>query len=155
MDVSEKPTQHDSREVPGADEKAAPRAVAPLPVYQRSSQRTSYDYIDRSAGSSHDHDGLRLALSVLAGIVIALGFAYGAWTMQTPVWTHGDSGPQEPQVQVVAAESDADAAAPTTIDICMVGDVLLHPSVYSSGRTADGSYDFSYLFANVSDEVAA
>lgn len=155
MDVSEKPAHDEGRDAPEAAEKTAPRAVAPLPVYQRTPQRTSYDYVDRSAGAAHAHNGLRLALSVLAGIVIALGFAYGAWTVQTPVWAHGDSGAEEPQTQQATVDDDKGAAAPTTIDICMVGDVLLHPSVYSSGRTADGSYDFSHLFANVSNEVAA
>lgn len=58
-----------------------PRAVAPLPVYQRTPQRTSYDYVDRSGGAAHAHDGLRPALSVLAGIVMrrfwALPTAHG------------------------------------------------------------------------------
>ena len=158
MDVSEKPAHDEGRDAPEAAEKTAPRAVAPLPVYQRTPQRTSYDYVDRSGGAAHAHDCLRLALSVLAGIVIALGFAYGAWTVRTPVWANGGPGSEEPAVAEAATANGGaatPAAAPTTIDICMVGDVLLHPSVYSSGRTADGSYDFSHLFANVSDEVAA
>lgn len=47
-------------------------------------------------------------------------------------------------------ESVTPAAAPTTIDICMVGDVLLHPSVWL--RPHGGWLgDFSHLFANVSD----
>lgn len=153
--MSEKPTQDEARTAPDDAGETPQLAVAPLPVYRRPSRQTSYDYVDRSAGAAHAHNGLRLALFVLAGIVIALGFAYGAWTVQTPVWAHGDSGAEEPQTQQATVDDDKGAAAPTTIDICMVGDVLLHPSVYSSGRTADGSYDFSHLFANVSNEVAA
>ena len=68
----------------------------------------------------------------------------------------GDAPPFEEPAFAEASTDGADAGAataatPTTIDICMVGDVLLHPSVYSSGRMADGSYDFSHLFANVSE----
>lgn len=136
-----------------------PLAVAPLPVYRRPSRQASYDYVDRSAGSASRHRGLRLALAVLAGIAIVCGFAYGAWVVRTPAWSRGVPGPEGPAAAEAAAGDAATgggvAAAPTTIDICMVGDVLLHPSVYNSGRRADGSYDFSHLFANVSDEVSA
>ena len=159
MDVSEKPAHDEGRDAPEAAEKTAPRAVAPLPVYQRTPQRTSYDYVDRSAGSSDKNHGLRLALFALAAIAIVCGFAYGAWIVRTPVWSEGASGSEEPAFAEASTDGAdagaATAATPTTIDICMVGDVLLHPSVYSSGRMADGSYDFSHLFANVSDEVAA
>lgn len=102
--MSEKPAPHDSREVPDAAEKAAPRAVAPLPVYQRSSQRTSYDYVDRSAGSSHDHDGLRLALSVLAGIV----FVYEKDGFRVAVlnYTYGLNGYADPKGAVALLDED-------------------------------------------------
>ena len=174
MDVSEKPmnddgpmAQDDVEKAPleskveqVSDVPAPSRAVAPLPVYRRPSHQTSYNYVDRTAGNPEKRRGLRLAVFVLAGIAIALGFAYGAWVVRTPVWSEGGSGGSKGAGVAEASVGDAyggasQAATPVTIDICMVGDVLLHPSVYNSGLQADGTYNFSHLFANVSDEVSA
>lgn len=149
-----------SEEERASDVVTPPLAVAPLPVYSRPSRQTSYDYVDRSAGGDDKRHGLRLALFVLASIAIVLGFVYGAWVVSTPVWKKGDAGSATAPsaaggIPEASAAEAAATPATTTIDICMVGDVLLHPSVYNSGLQADGTYDFSHLFANVSDEVSA
>ncbi len=39
------------------------------------------------------------------------------------------------------------------VSLVMVGDVLLHTPFAESGKTAEGGYDFTPLFANVRDEI--
>lgn len=41
------------------------------------------------------------------------------------------------------------------ITLVMVGDILLHTPVAESGKTDEGSYDFSAIFANVQEEIQA
>lgn len=41
------------------------------------------------------------------------------------------------------------------ITLVMVGDILLHTPVAESGKTDEGSYDFSAVFANVQEEIQA
>lgn len=41
------------------------------------------------------------------------------------------------------------------ISLIMVGDVLLHDRVENSARQADGSYDFSAIFARTKEDIAA
>lgn len=43
----------------------------------------------------------------------------------------------------------------TTIEIVMVGDMLMHERVMESGLQEDGSYDFSHLFAQVGEKIAS
>ena len=50
-----------------------------------------------------------------------------------------------------AIESEAD----TTIEIVMVGDMLMHERVMESGLQEDGSYDFSHLFGQMGDKIAS
>lgn len=40
-----------------------------------------------------------------------------------------------------------------TIDIIAIGDMLIHPSVYKSGKQNDGSYDNSHIFDNTRDFI--
>lgn len=42
-----------------------------------------------------------------------------------------------------------------TIELIMVGDMLMHENVVASGYQPDGSYNFDHLFANVKDKVEA
>ena len=41
-----------------------------------------------------------------------------------------------------------------TVDIVMVGDCLVHSTLYNNARKTDGSYDFNYMFYNVKDDIA-
>ena len=36
----------------------------------------------------------------------------------------------------------------------MVGDMLIHTSVWMSGRRSDGTYNYDHFFANLADEFA-
>lgn len=42
---------------------------------------------------------------------------------------------------------------PNTISIVMVGDILVHPSVWESGELEDGTRNYDHLFAQVADVV--
>ena len=55
--------------------------------------------------------------------------------------------------QALGAENAPEAAPEVTL--IMVGDVLLHTPVAKSGVQRNGSYDFTALFENVKDEIAA
>lgn len=67
--------------------------------------------------------------------------------------------PTVPDVPATTGAVIYDEAAPAvesvTVDLMMVGDVLVHPGVWQSGLRDDGSYDFGHLFSHVADDVAA
>ena len=41
------------------------------------------------------------------------------------------------------------------INVCMIGDMLIHEGVYKTGLESDGSYNFDHLFANILPDLAA
>lgn len=61
--------------------------------------------------------------------------------------------PAAPEVVILDEEAPPEPQ-PTTIDLVMVGDILLHDHINDVARSGDG-YDYSFLFAHVSDEIAA
>lgn len=97
-------------------------------------------------------------LVAIALIVAVVAFLIGAYVFVGPSlfslsWgSEGDSQTTSGDSSGAAAST---ASTATQVDVCMVGDVLLHPSVYTSGEQEDGTYDFTNLFANVSDQVSA
>lgn len=42
----------------------------------------------------------------------------------------------------------------TTINLKMVGDVLIHSPLYKNGKQSDGSYNFDHFFANISQDIS-
>ena len=55
-----------------------------------------------------------------------------------------------PTVNDAAGPTVYDAEDPTiTIELVMVGDVLVHEGVWTSGELPDGTYDYGHLFAQV------
>ncbi len=44
---------------------------------------------------------------------------------------------------------------PATVNLVMVGDMLMHGSASTPALQADGSYNYDYLFANVKDDIIA
>lgn len=59
--------------------------------------------------------------------------------------------PEEP----VEVEEPAPTVEPATVNVMMVGDVLMHDELVDSGLQADGSYNFGFLFDHITDELAA
>ena len=45
-------------------------------------------------------------------------------------------------------------ARATTINLKMVGDVLVHSQLYKNGRHSDGSYNFDHFFTNISQDIS-
>ncbi len=41
-----------------------------------------------------------------------------------------------------------------TVDIMMIGDMLVHEGVYNSGLQADGTYNYDHLFKNITEDIA-
>lgn len=65
-------------------------------------------------------------------------------------------------LQEVPADTEPDTEAqieesvePTTIEVIMIGDMLMHERVMDSGLQEDGSYDFTHVFAHVADKIEA
>ena len=42
----------------------------------------------------------------------------------------------------------------TTINLKMIGDVLIHSPLYKNGKQSDGSYNFDHFFANISQDIS-
>jgi poly-gamma-glutamate synthesis protein (capsule biosynthesis protein) len=53
------------------------------------------------------------------------------------------------------SESVTDPVKSRTVRIIMVGDILLHTPVEETARSEDGSYDFSFIFENLRDDISA
>lgn len=52
-----------------------------------------------------------------------------------------------------SAQIAIDVAEPETIQIVMVGDMLMHEKIIDSGLKEDGSYNYDHLFVNVKDYI--
>lgn len=63
-----------------------------------------------------------------------------------------------PTEEPALAPADPPAAEPSPapeVTLLMVGDILLHTPLAESGKTAEGGYDFSAVFANLREEISA
>ena len=63
-----------------------------------------------------------------------------------------------PEPAPVSTPEPAPDPTPTPapeVTLLMVGDILLHTPVAKSGRTEEGGYDFTAVFANLQEEIAA
>lgn len=66
-----------------------------------------------------------------------------------------DDGHASDNLQDEAATEAAKPEEPASVSLIMVGDVLLHTPVEESAQKEDGTYDFSAIFANTAQEIAA
>ncbi len=60
-----------------------------------------------------------------------------------------------PELEPIPESEPIPEPKPPRITLLMVGDMLLHTPVENSALQEDGSYDFSALFANTREEIAA
>ncbi len=60
----------------------------------------------------------------------------------------------EPLVSEEALQ-EPEGYSPPTLSLVMVGDILLHTPLAESGLREDGSYDFTAVFANTTEEIQA
>lgn len=96
---------------------------------------------------SADSEALPDARDLQTEVVKKSGLNTGGENAATDEYDVGE------KTQALAAENAAEAASEVTL--IMVGDILLHTPVAESGVQRDGTYDFTALFANVKDEIAA
>ena len=78
------------------------------------------------------------------------------------IWLNG-SNPKPNDKEVVQIDTQANKQLessseiieePETMQIVMVGDVLMHDKIINSGLQEDGTYNFDHLFANVKDTIS-
>lgn len=98
-------------------------------------------------GDSADGEALSDARDLQTEVVKENGLNTGTETAATNEYDTSE------KTQALAAENALEAAPEVTL--IMVGDVLLHTPVAKSGVQRNGSYDFTALFENVKDEIAA
>lgn len=98
--------------------------------------------------------GLLTSIVVLVGVIFMVD-SYGPEDTDVPV----TGNPTESQMEglpVVSTEPESETEPePPTIEIVMVGDMLMHDRIIASGKQEDGSYNFDHLFANVKDTIEA
>lgn len=66
----------------------------------------------------------------------------------------GADGTQSEPAGIASSEDPAEDDTPQEVTLVMVGDILLHTRVAESGRTEDGGYDFTAVFAQVKEEIS-
>jgi len=54
---------------------------------------------------------------------------------------------------VPETEPETEPFVPKTVNIRMIGDMLLHDAVSNSGKMVDGSYNYDHFFANVKADI--
>ncbi len=59
----------------------------------------------------------------------------------------------EPIPETVIVENDSSLEEAPSIQIIMVGDMLMHERVMESGLLEDGTYNFDHIFVNVKDTI--
>lgn len=92
---------------------------------------------------------LLLALVLVLGVSGCGNFADETSGKESPKATTTENITEEPTTE----EPTTEPFKPTTINIKMVGDMLMHTGVSDSGRMDDGSYNYDHLFANVKADI--
>ena len=91
--------------------------------------------------------GRALTRRALLGVAALAGVgAVAACVSQLP--------PAEDEGPGVVMDRDA-TSEPADVTVLMVGDILVHPSVWRSGEKSDGTRNYDHLFEHVRDDVQA
>lgn len=64
-----------------------------------------------------------------------------------------DSATADNFTHATEVTTETPSEAGVSLDICMVGDILVHEGVYNMGCNNDGSYNFDNLFKNISGDI--
>ena len=104
-----------------------------------------------------------LAVELLAGCSAGNTEPSGLQDFEGNVQASGEAVDRESPapVETVVPESTPEPTPEPTptpapeITLVMVGDILLHTPVAESGKTDEGGYDFSAIFANMQEEIQA
>ena len=100
--------------------------------------------------------GLGISFAILVALVVGIYYL-------TPENDEGEIVDNNSQMQTESAfitettemveETEVVIEEPDTMQIVMVGDMLMHVPVIESGLQEDGSYNFDHVFANVKDTI--
>ncbi|MBQ8730419.1 MAG: CapA family protein, partial [Lachnospiraceae bacterium] len=98
---------------------------------------------------------LSLFLSIIL-IVALVGCTAGKKQEQVTTPTASESTSEQPtstQEPTTEEPTTPPEPEPVSIDIIMVGDMLMHTRVNDSGLMADGTYNYDHIFAQVKDLI--
>lgn len=65
------------------------------------------------------------------------------------------SVPEETTAEAATIEETSTEPPSVTIDIMMVGDMLMHMPAVNSGKKSDGSYNYDHIFKNILSDIAS
>lgn len=97
--------------------------------------------------------------SITALVCIAVALVISTWDTQE---IHGPLTENHTQIgssQVISSEVESEESEivqePDSMQIVMVGDMLMHERIIASGNQEDGTYNFDHLFTNVTEFISA
>lgn len=94
-------------------------------------------------------------VSLLLSIILILSMAACGNFSDKSVSEDGSGIIQTTQAPTTEAPTTEPPFEPTSIDVVMIGDMLLHDAVSKSGLMADGTYNFDHFFTHIKDDVQA
>ena len=84
---------------------------------------------------------------MLVAIVVVVGFAAIG---NKPAGSDETNASQQRATEGSPQSGTKNATAePTTVEVMMIGDVLMHDEIIDSGAQSDGSYDFDFVYKNI------
>lgn len=100
--------------------------------------------------------------SITAVVCVAIFLVVGMWDTQEihgPLTDHTQTASSQTGGQANKdSEEQKDIEVvqePDSMQIVMVGDMLMHERIIESGKQEDGTYNFDHLFTNVTDFISA
>lgn len=97
------------------------------------------------------------AVAAMAAIVLALIvlIVCGVNALSKKNNSNSSTSNKETEAATVVVEETTTEAPPVEIDIMMIGDMLIHTGVISSGLQDDGTYNYDHLYANILSDIQA
>ncbi len=97
---------------------------------------------------------LMMRIGISSGVVCVILIAFIIWVNGLNVKsTDGDVVSKNPEAQTQMENVTEATEEPETMQIVMVGDMLMHERIIESGLQEDGTYNFDHLFVNVKDTI--
>lgn len=133
--------------------------------YEARAYRTASQYSRTNAAQHYERERksvlLPVTVALVAGVVVLAGvlaFLFGSRPatlamLESLGFNISQSQPAESDDDTEGDDAATPAAEPVDINLTMVGDVLVQPSVLSAAQTSAGDYDFTSLFSNVADDI--
>ncbi|MBE5889814.1 MAG: CapA family protein [Lachnospiraceae bacterium] len=97
---------------------------------------------------------LALSFAVLCALIVYVRIDTGNGVATSTATIKPEEIPRAHTTYALESTEETDSAdEPTTVEILMVGDMLMHTRVLDSGVTEDGSYSYDHLFSKVHQKV--